>query len=560
MFGLIPGYDPIQTAAPGEWFDATEAERRIQFIQNFCSHIEGKLAGKPFRLEPWQRAVVGCLFGWKRRDGSRRYRELLLYVPRKNGKTPLAAAIVLCCLMLDREIGAQNLCAAGDKDQATLLFRHCQGMVNQNADLTSRLRVFPGLGQRAIFYEAENSGLKVVPADAAGQHGFNGCVAAIDELHVQPNRDLLDVIQTSMASANRIQPLLIEITTADYDRPSICNEKHDYACRVRDGVIDDSAFLPVIYETGKDDDWTDERVWERANPNLDVSVSREYLRRECKRAQEVPAYQNTFRRLHLNQRTGQVERIIDMGRWDACRADLLPGQFAGRECYVGFDIGATSDFCAMAAIFPRDDGERVKVVLEEDAASGKLPQTLEYTRRSYDWLCRFWLPERPVKRDGRMMAQIDAWATQGYIVRTPGDVVDYDEMLGDALQFLGQFRVTDIAVDRGWQGMSFAQNLQRHYGESKVCFFPQGILSMAPPCREMMELLAMGRLHHDGHPVLRWMASNVAAEQRGGLMKFSKDKSTEKIDGLTAGVMALGRAMTIGNVPRTSIYSRGVGV
>jgi phage terminase large subunit-like protein len=562
LFALIPGYDPVATRGPGEWFDPCEAERRIRFIEGACTHIEGELGkpgakgtlcGKPFLLERWEKAFVGCLFGWKRQDGSRRYREALLYVACKNGKTPLCAAIELCCLMMDGEYGAQDICAARDREQATFLFRHCAGMVQARAELSSRLKVFPGLGQRAIYYPAFRSGFKVIAADAEGAHGFMGSVAIVDELHVQPNPELVYTLRSRMASENRKQTLLLMLTTADFDRPSICNIMHDYASKVRDGIIPDSAFLPVIYEAGREDDWTDERVWEKANPNLDVSVSRSFLRRECKRAQEEIGYQNTFRRMYLNQKTSQDQRVIDMGQWDRCLKRIDLAAMAGRQCWGGLDIGATSDFTALALIFPEGQGEKTAMQIGEE-------KTIEFIRRSYTWVPIFWLPEEPVKRDSRMAAVIEGWRKQGHVLTTPSNTVDYDQVLADIVRLTSPLALQDIGVDRAFQGGQMCTNLQKHFGESKVFAFAQGILSMAAPWREMLELILAGRMTIDSNPVLRWMASNVVEEDKGGgLKKPSKKRSTEKIDGITAGVMALGRAMVGAVVQQKSIYeTRGI--
>ncbi len=310
LLRLIPGYDPIGTAN-GAWFDAKAAQLALDFFPECLRHIEGDLADKPFVLQPWQQSFVANLIGWKRKDESgrtvRRYRETLLYVPRKNGKPPLAAGVALLIFFTDPERGQQDYIAASDREQAGLLFRHCKGMVEREPALSDRCRIYGGNaagGQsRSIVREQDGSFLRIVSADAESKHGGNTHLAIVDELHAQPNRDLVDVLQTSMASANRPQPLLICITTADYDRPSICNEKHGYASKVRDGIIQDPSFLPCIYEAGREDKLTDEAVWRKANPNLGVSVSLDFLKRETQRAKDTPAYENTVRQLHLNQIT-----------------------------------------------------------------------------------------------------------------------------------------------------------------------------------------------------------------------------------------------------------------
>jgi phage terminase large subunit-like protein len=253
---------------------------------------------------------------------------VFLYVPRKNGKTPLSAGICNYVLFCDGEPGAQIYSAAAEKEQAALLYRHAVGMITQEPELDSRARIYKG-HKSVVLKDDPGSVFKVLSADADTKHGGNSHLVLIDELHAQPNRELVDVLQTSMASANRPQPLLVHITTADFDRESICNEKHDYACKVRDGIIEDESFLPIIYEVTKDDDWKDERVWHKANPNLGVSVSLDYLRRECKRAQDTPTYENTFKRLHLNLKTQNDVRWLQLDRWDACAGPVDPELLSG---------------------------------------------------------------------------------------------------------------------------------------------------------------------------------------------------------------------------------------
>jgi phage terminase large subunit-like protein len=545
----IPGYDPIATAGDAR-FDPEAAQRSIDFFGECLRHVEGEKAGQPFVLEPWQEAVVANLMGWKRLDEQgrivRRYREAIVYVPRKNGKTPLVAGLALLVFFCDGEAGQQGYIAASEREQAALLFRQARGMVEREPELRSRCRIYGGnaaAGQsRSLVREEDGSFLRVIAADADNQHGGNTGLAIVEELHTQPNRDLVDVLRTSMASANRKQPLMVYVTTADYDRPSICNEIHDYASKVRDGIVADPSFLPVIYEAVRGDDWKDPATWAKANPNLGVSVSREYLERECKRAQENPAYENTYKRLHLNMKTEQAERIIPMDKWDACKRKIDRAALAGRNCYAGFDIGATSDFTALVLLFPHDDVETVEVLIDpENPDAG----TRQAARRSYTMLPFFWLPEHPVKRDPRMSAQIEAWSKQGPIRRTGGDVVDYDIVFEDICKLAGEFTLGKLVLDYGFQGASIARRLMDHFGTGTVESFRQGIVSMASPFRELLELTVQGRLHHDGNPVLRWMASNVAAETKGGLVKPSKEKSAEKIDGITAATMALGIALSV---------------
>lgn len=519
---LLPGYDPLKVEDCR--FDHKDAQTACDFFPTCLRHVEGALAGKPFVLQPWQQAFIANLFGWKRVDGMgrlvRRYREALLYVPRKNGKTPLVAGIALLVFMWDNELGQQNYIAAGEVEQAGLLFRQCRGMVEQEPMLASRCRIYGGTasaGQsKSIVRETDGSFLRVISADASSKHGGNTHLAVIDELHVQPNRDLVDVLQTSMASANRPQPLLVHITTADFNRPSICNEKHDYACKVRDGIIDDPSFLPAVWEALLEDPWDDPATWKKSNPNLGVSVSMDYLERECLKAKENPAYENTYRRLHLNQKTETDVRAIPMHLWDAITDTVEAEDLVGRECFGGLDLSTTTDLTAFVLLFPGEDG--------------------------YDVLPFFWAPaEGARKRERRDRVPYETWARQGYLKLTDGDVIDYDVIRKDINDLRTRYNVREIAADR-WNA---TQILTQLAGDGfEIVAYGQGFKDMTSPTKELLKLVTAGQLRHGGHPVLRWMASNMSTEtDAAGNLKPSKKKSTERIDGMVALVMSIGRAL-----------------
>jgi phage terminase large subunit-like protein len=511
-YQLIPGYDPVATAGDCT-FDEKAAERAVAFFHECLTFTAGEWMGKPFVLQPWQRAIVGNLFGWKRSDGRRRYREALIFVPRKCGKSELAGGLGNLLVFADGEPGAQVYCAAADREQARLVFNAAKTMVVAEPELSERSKVYTN----AIVVPNTNSVLKVVSAEAYSKHGINAHGIIIDELHAQPNRDLVDVLTTSTGA--RRQPLVIHITTADYDRESICNEKYDYACKVRDGVIEDPAFLPVIYEGTSDDDWTEPKVWARVNPNLGVSISEEYLERECRRARETPTYENTFKRLHLNIRTQQDVRWLSLEQWDAC-GDVVVNEFdlRGRQCYVGLDLSTTTDVSALVMVFKDDDGVVTLVP-------------------------RFWIPgENAQEREHRDRVPYVTWARQGLIEMTPGNVVDYDVIRARINELREVYDIVDIAIDP-WNATHLATQLS---GDGlEVVTFGQGFKDMTSPTKELEALVLSGKLRHGGHPVLRWMASNVAVEMdAAGNLKPSKKKSTERIDGIVATIMALGRWTT----------------
>ncbi len=521
---LLPGYDPF--ASPGDsWFDASEAEAAIAFIHDCIKHVEGALAGQPFHLEPWQQAIVANIFGWRRNDSLgrevRRYKEVFLYVPRKNGKTPLSAAIALYVFFCDEEAGQQDYIAAADREQAGMLFRQAKGMVEREPALANCCRIYGGnaaAGQsRSIVREVDGSFLRVVSADADSKHGGTSHLVIVDELHTQPNRDLVDVLTTSTASLNRKQTLSIYITTADYARPSICNEKYLQATKVRDGIIDDPSFLPAIYEAPKDADYTDPDVWAKANPNLDVSVSREYLEKESKKAQETPAYLNTFLRLHLNIQTDSATAAIDMLRWDACgRLPFNPADLAGLPCYGGLDLSTTTDLAALALLFALDGG--------------------------FAALVKCWAPKaRARHRSKTDRVPYEAWARDGWLKLTEGDVIDYDVIRQDINELGKVYEIREIAADR-WNATQVITQLMGDGFTIKA--FGQGYVSMTSPTKELLKLVASCKLAHGGNPLVRWCASNLMTESdAAGNLKPSKAKSTDRIDPLVALIMSLGVAL-----------------
>ncbi len=539
LLRLLPGYDPYRDAK-GYKFDPVCAQMWLDFFQHprdgCLRHIEGALAGKLFKLEPWQESFIANLFGWKVRGkpGVRRYRSAFLFVPRKNGKTPMCAGICVGVMAMDGEAGAQVYSAAAEKEQAALLFRHARGMVDQEPVLGVRMRVYGGTGHRSIVNREDQASVyKVLSADAKTKHGLNGHLAIIDELHAQPNRELVDVLETSLTSKNRVQPLIVYLTTSDFDREdSICNEKHAYFSKVRDGIIDNPRALPAIWEATLEDDWTDPKVWAKANPNLDVSVSLDSLEELCQQAKDSPAFENTFKRLHLNIRTEAEARLFTMGVWDACdKGSIDEEALIGRPCWGGLDLGATSDVTAFTLVFPDDSGV-------------------------CDVKTWYWMPEAARHKDkNKNYVKWGQWHREGLVTLTEGNVTDYAVVRRDinALADRG-FRIEEIAVDRLFQGAQLLTDLN---ADGFTAFpFGQGFMSMAGPSKGFHELLLDGKINHGGDVILRWMASNVMFEiDPAGNMKPSKKKRWQKIDGIVTLIMALGRAMV--REDTSSVYDHG---
>lgn len=515
----------------GFHFDEQAASRAANFIERTLYHVKGEWAGSPFILQPWQRNdIVRPLFGWKRDDGLRKYRQALIALPRKNAKSTLSAALALYLLFGDNEYGGEIYSAAGDKEQARLVFAVAKSMVETSPVLSKMAKVY----KNAIEYPNLDSVYKAISADAYTKHGFNASGIVFDELHTQPNRELYDVLATSMGA--RRQPLMIMLTTAGYGSTGIAREVWSYAEGVQRGAIIDDSFFPYIAAADPTDDWTAPKVWAKANPGLGVTIKEEYLQEQCERAKQIPASQNTFKRLHLNIWTSQESRWMDSGAWDSCNAPLP--DLSGRVCYGGLDLASTTDIAAFVLAFPPAEDKEPTYVLPF-----------------------FYIPEQGMaERSRKDRVPYDAWARDGYMIATPGNVIDYDFIYEHIMERSQQYKIVDIGFDR-WGATQLSTKLQD--AGVQVAQMGQGFASMSAPTKELMRLIMAQKIAHAGNPVLRWMAENVVVvSDSAGNIKLDKGKSREKIDGMVALVMAVDRMVRhASGKPAESIYEqRGVRV
>ncbi len=517
------------TAETKYWFDEEAADRAVKFFPEFLKHTKGEHAGQPFELLPWQRDdVIRPLFGWKRSDGTRKYRRAYIEVPRKNGKSQLAAGVGLMLTFVDQEAGAEVYSAAADREQATIVHEAGRSMVEESSELSSRARVL----RRSIVVESTRSSYKVLSADVKTKHGLNAHGIIFDELHTQPNRELWDVLTTSTGA--RRQPVTFAITTAGYDKNSICWEIHDYAVKVLEGVIDDPAFLPVIYSAPDDADWSDPAMWELANPSIDVTISREYLEAESNRAKETPGYVNTFRRLHLNQWTESVSRWLNIEAWNECGEPVDPAELEGQVCWGGLDLSTTLDLSAFVLVFPRENTN--PTVVEAIAESAGDEPTQGYTVLAY-----FWVPEENIEqRVRRDRVPYDVWVRDGWITATEGNVIDYDFIEEKIKELAEMYNIQEIGFDP-YNATSLVNHLMDE--GLPMIVVRQGFLSLSAPAKELARLVVSRNLYHGANPVLRWCAANVVIETDAAEnIKPTKKKSTERIDGIAALVNALSRA------------------
>ena len=512
-------------------YDKAAADFAVAFIESLC-HTKGTWAGKPFELIDWQEQIIRDLFGTLKPNGYRQFNTAYIEIPKKQGKSELAAAVALLLTCGDGEERAEVYGCAADRQQASIVFEVAADMVRMCPALSKRVKILAS--QKRLIYTPTNSFYQVLSAEAYSKHGFNIHGVVFDELHTQPNRKLFDVMTKGSGDA-RMQPLYFLITTAGTDTHSICYETHQKAKDIIEGRKIDPTFYPVIYGADESDDWTNPKVWKKANPSLDITVGIDKVKAACESAKQNPGEENAFRQLRLNQWVKQAVRWMPMEKWDKCAFAVDEDELEGRVCYGGLDLSSTTDITAFVLVFPPLD--------EED---------------KYIILPYFWIPEDNLTlRVNRDHVPYDVWERQGYLQTTEGNVVHYS-FIEKFIDRLGErFNIREIAFDR-WGAVQMVQNLESM--GFTVVPFGQGFKDMSPPTKELMKLVLEQKIAHGGHPVLRWNMDNIYIRtDPAGNIKADKEKSTEKIDGAVATIMALDRAIRCGNDGGASVYDeRGI--
>ncbi len=527
----LTDYKPTQFMAESSHYDANCADYAVGFIECLC-HTKGTWAGKPFELIDWQERIIRDIFGILKKNGYRQFNTAYVEIPKEQGKSELAAAVALLLCCGDGEERAEVYGCAADRQQAGIVFDVAADMVRMCPALNKRVKILAS--QKRMVFQPTNSFYQVLSAEAYSKHGFNIHGVVFDELHTQPNRKLFDVMTKGSGDA-RMQPLYFLITTAGTDTQSICYETYQKALDILEGRKIDHTFYPVIYGAREDEDWTSPEVWKKANPSLGITVGIDKVQAACDSAKQNPGEENSFRQLRLNQWVKQSIRWMPMHKWDACAFLVSEDELEGRVCYGGLDLSSTTDITAFVLVFPP---------LDESDKYAVLPY--------------FWIPEDNVDlRVRRDHVPYDVWQRQGKLETTEGNVVHYG-YIEKFIERLGErFNIREIAFDR-WGAVQMVQNLEGM--GFTVVPFGQGFASMSPPTKELMKLVLEEKIAHGGHPVLRWNMDNIFIRtDPAGNIKADKAKSTEKIDGAIALIMALDRAIRCGNDSGESVYdSRGV--
>ena len=524
-------YVPNKFKAKDSVYDKEAADFVVAFIEQL-KHTKGEFYNQPFELIDWQEQIIRDIFGTLKPDGYRQFTTAYIEVPKKCGKSELAAAVALYMLCADGEQRAEVYGCAADRDQASLVFDVACDMVRLCPALQKRCDLRPS--RKAINFGPTNSVYKAVSSEVGGKSGVNISALVFDELWVQKDRKFFEMMTVGTSDARR-NPLHFIITTAGNDTNSICYELHQKAVDIIEGRKVDPTFYPVIYGAEPEDDWTDPKVWRKANPSLDITIGIDKVQAACDSAKQNPGEENAFRQLRLNQWVKQAVRWMPMDKWDACVSHIDEEDLEGRVCYGGLDLSSTTDLTSFVLVFPPQD--------EDD---------------KYIILPYFWVPEETLDlRVRRDHVPYDLWEREGHLMTTEGNVVHYG-YIEKFIEKLGErFNIREIAFDR-WGAVQMVQNLEGM--GFTVVPMGQGFASMSPPTKELMKLTLEKKLAHSGHPVLRWNMDNIFIRtDPAGNIKADKAKSTEKIDGAIATIMALDRAIRCGNDTSESVYdTRGL--
>ncbi len=493
----------------GWYFDKKAAMRAIHFIEKL-KHTKGEWAGQRFRLEPWQQFVLWNIFGWKNADGTRRFRYAYIEIARKNGKTALSAGIGLYMLFADGESRPEVYSAATVKDQAKICFSDAVEIVKAT-DLKNYLTPY----RNSIVYELKGGTMKPLSSDYGTHDGLNPSCGIIDEFHAHKDSGMFDVIKSAFGA--RRQPLMFIITTAGFDKSGVCYAYRENVIKVLRGVNEDDSLFGIIYTLDDKSEWDDPKMWIKANPNLGVSLSADYLADQVKDAKNRPeAVRNVM--------TKNVDLWVDAERtwilddvWQKCIGTTDPADLKGCACWGGLDLSNVSDITAYVLLFHEND--------------------------RFQLLPHFWIPEeKMLEKVSKENINYDKWVAEGYVTVTPGNVIDYDFVKADILRIVADYDLRTSAYDR-WNSSQTIIDLQNEGMECNP--FGQGYGSMSAPTKEFEKLVLTGKIEHFGNPVLRWMlASTLVKTDPAGNIKLDKEKSTQKIDGIVAAIMALGEWMT----------------
>lgn len=503
-------------------FDEDRGNRICKFVE-LLPHTKGIWAKEKrlITLEDWQVFILSTVFGWIDAQGNRRFRKTYKEIPRKNAKSTISSGVGLYMLSADGEGGPEVYSAATTKDQAKIVWQDAHRMADRSAGLRSRFKV--STSAHSIF-TGDGGLFKALARDQGGNlDGLNVHCAIIDELHAHKTREVVEVIDT--ATGSRSQPLIWQITTAGFNRTTICYETRAYCTKVLSGMFSDDRFFGIIYSIDEDDDWGQPSCWAKANPNWGVSVNPEDVTSKGLEALKVTAKQNGFLTKHLNVWVNAATAWMDMKAWDAAGdVNLKLSDFDGAECIAAVDLATKDDIAALVVLFRRED--------------------------HYYLFPYFWLPEAAA--EGQENAHYAGWAKDGQLNLSAGNVTDHNAVQERVRQIAAKHVIQSLAYD-SWQAHKFATELAEE--GMAVLEYRNDVRHFSGPMKELKALVMSGKLTHTGSPVMGWMMSNVVAilDAKDNIYP-RKEMPRNKIDGPVAAIMALGRLLKGDSDPSEYIY------
>lgn len=494
----------------------------LGFFRRFLTLTEDNHAGKPFLLSPFQKQIIYDVFGTVDPVTKKRiFKTVFVFLPRKNGKTEFIAG--LCSgFFFQAGRGSQIYCIASDASQAGILYGKSAAMIEMSPALADSCTIVRST--KRIVDTGLNKVFRVMSGDKMGKHGYSPELFVYDELHEARDDEIWNTLATAQGA--RSEPLQIAITTAGHDTGSFCHEMYRYAKRVLSGEIEDPTFYPVIFEADPSDPWDDEDTWKKCNPNYGISVNPDFLKQECRKAKNMPSYENVFKRLYLNVWTESAVKWLKDGVWESCAArseDILP---PGSLIYGGLDLSSYIDLSAFCLVGQRPDKK-----------IGVIP---------YIFCCESQIDTR--HQHGKFPFR--NWAADGHLLVTPGNVIDRDFIRQKVNEIRKKYHFKDYGYDR-MLSREIVRDLRMHGIQGVEV--AQGPWTMNAPIKKLEELIYSKNLVHPDNPVLNWMISGVMIQvDNYGNYTFSKKKSSDKIDGVVAMAIGLRRIM---DQPR-SIYAQ----
>lgn len=502
------------------YFDDEAADWAVEFF-SYLRFFEGEWAGKPFVLADWQEwDIVRPLFGWKKEgSGLRRFRRADVIVPKKNGKTPLAAGIGALMMLGDKEFGGRVICGATKEQQAREVWNAARKMIAASPELRGEVKAF----RSSLYNESLGSSFMPIGRDSETSDGPSVHCGILDETHAHKDRSVFDIIDNALGA--RRQPMVLSISTLGVTGQSPVWASLDYGKKILERVLNNEEQFFFFASVDNPERWDDPVEWQKANPNLGISIYADGFQSDFAAVKDFPSKQNLFKCKRLNIPVSQATKWISLEAWDECGGELPLAFLKGKPCFCGLDLGIIRDLSAFVAAF------RV----------GEITVGAE-TRPLVHVLAKFWIPEVGImERWQKDRVDYPQWRELGFLTATPGETTRNDIIRQEINEFAREYDVQELALDK-----THGHELMVQLSDDglKVVDHSQSMHAMTEPCRHIETLIADRRLRHGANPILRWMASNVVV-LRGAddKMKIAKDLSTERVDGVVATAMAIGRLM-----------------